>query len=260
MKALIKNILGKSIILKVRKIFPSGVQKEADRSAKDEAQFRSKFYSTFIKSGDLCFDVGANRGNRVLPLLILGAKVVAMEPQADCIAHLKQKFGKKIAIVAKGLGEKESVKKFYVSNTSVLSSFSEEWIDSVKENRFNAYTWSEPVDLEITTADKLIETFGLPSFIKIDVEGYELEVLKGLTYPVKMISFEYTVPEQIEKAIRCIDQIIKYNSNIECNYSEKEGMQWGMDKWLLPDEMKNFISSDAFIATGFGDIYVRTKA
>lgn len=259
MRELIKKLLGANIRLQLRRLFPSRIQREADKAANEEARFRSKFYSKFIKSGDICFDVGANMGNRVLPLLAIGAKVVAVEPQANCYEYLKQKFGKRITVVGKGLGAVEAVKKFYVSNTSVLSSFSEEWIDSVKDGRFDAYTWDEPINLEITTADKLIETFGLPSFIKIDVEGYELEVLKGLTQPVKMISFEYTVPEQTARAIQCIDQILTHNPNIECNYSSNESMQWGMEKWLLPAEMKKFIAGNDFISTGFGDIYVRTK-
>lgn len=259
MREFIKKLAGKNIRLQFRKIFPSRIQKEGDKAAKAEALARSKFYSAFVNSGDICFDVGANIGNRVLPLLMIGAKVIAVEPQADCQEILKQKFGKKITIVGKGLGEKESVKKFYVSNGSVLSSFSEEWINSVKESRFNEYSWDEPIELEMTTADKLIEAYGVPSFIKIDVEGYESEVLKGLTHPVKMISFEYTVPEQTEKAIQCIDQILKHHSNIECNYSEGESMQWNMEKWLSADDMKNFIASEDFINTAFGDIYVRTK-
>ncbi len=258
-KKLIKNLLGKSITLKLRKILPSKMQKEAAKAANEDAKRRSNFYATFIKSDDLCFDVGANMGNRVLPLLLIGAKVVAVEPQADCYRYLKKTFGKKIDVVGKGLAEMEGVKKFYVSNTSTLSSFSREWIESVKAERFSEYTWDNEIELEITTADKLIDCFGVPSYIKIDVEGYELEVLKGLTHPIKMISFEYTVPEQTEKAIQCIDQIAKYNSNIECNYSEAETMQWSMKNWLSPEEMKNFIKSTAFLGTGFGDIYVRTQ-
>jgi FkbM family methyltransferase len=258
MKKFIKSVLGKSIILKLRKVFPSKIQKEAAKAENDDAKWRSDFYATFIKSDDLCFDVGANMGNRVQPLLLIGAKVVAVEPQADCYSYLKEKFGKKITIVGKGLGEKEGLKKFYVSNASTLSSFSREWIESVKAERFNEYTWNNEIDLEITTADKLIESFGVPLYIKIDVEGYELEVLKGLTQPIKMISFEYTVPEQTEKAIQCINQITKYNSSIECNYSEAETMQWSMNDWLSPDEMKDFIKSTQFLDTKFGDIYVRT--
>jgi FkbM family methyltransferase len=258
-KKFIKYVIGTNIASELRKIFPSKMQKEAAQLVKEDTKRRSDFYATFIDSGDLCFDVGANMGNRIEPLLLIGAKVVAVEPQSDCYHYLKEKFGKKISIVSKGLGETEGVKKFYVSNTSTLSSFSPEWIESMKAERFNEYTWNEGIDITVTTADKLINTFGVPSFIKIDVEGYELEVLKGLTQPIKMISFEYTVPEQTEKIIQCIDQIAKYNSNIECNYSDAEIMQWSMKDWLSPDEMKNFIKGAGFSDTEFGDIYVRTK-
>lgn len=101
-----------------------------------------------------------------------------------------------------------------------------DWIDAVKQERFKSYTWSAPVKIPITTLDKLIEKYGKPHFIKIDVEGYELEVLKGLTQAINWISFEYTVPEQTQKAIDCILQIQKFNPNIQCNYSieEKHGI------------------------------------
>jgi hypothetical protein len=54
------------------------------------------FYGKFVKADDLCFDVGANIGNRVGPLLRLGAKVVAVEPQKKYHRMLKYKYGCKI--------------------------------------------------------------------------------------------------------------------------------------------------------------------
>ena len=39
------------------------------------------FYSELIKKDDLCFDIGANYGNRSEVFIKLGAKVVAFEPQ-----------------------------------------------------------------------------------------------------------------------------------------------------------------------------------
>ena len=109
----------------------------------------------------------------------------------------------------------------------------------------------------MTTLDILIEKFGVPKFIKIDVEGYELEVLKGLSHSIHLISFEYTVPEQIDKVIDCINQIEKHNSKIECNFSRGESMSLEFNKWLSSIEFKNFVSSPEFISTGFGDIYIR---
>ena len=225
----------------------------------EDIQRRQKFYSQFVHPNDLVFDVGANVGNRTRPLLNIGAKIVAVEPQEECRKKLEQKFGNKITIVPMGVGETEGMKDFFVSNAHTISSFSTEWIESVKEDRFKEFTWFEPEKIQVTTLDKLIEKYGLPTFIKIDVEGYELEVLKGLTYAVDVISFEYTLPEQIQRAIDCVSQIEKYNADIECNFSISESMEFALNDWLPATELKNYISTQEFIATGFGDIYVRRK-
>lgn len=259
MKSLLRKILGERVISAIKTIFPSKARREADKRAADDAKVRSPFYSTFVKAGDLCFDVGANMGNRVRPLLLLGARVVAVEPQEVCHTYLRKEFGKKITLVTKGLGETETIKKFYLTKGTVLSSFSEEWINSVKTTRFANDQWDSSVEVEMTTADKLIENYGVPAFIKIDVEGYELEVLKGLTQPVGMISFEYTVPEQAEKPVLCIEQVNRYNKDIECNYSIGETMKFELDHWLSAADMKNYVKTQEFIDTGFGDIYIRTK-
>lgn len=259
MKDFLKKILGRSIIKNIRKLFPSKVQREVNRREAADIKYRSIFYTEFIQKDDLCFDVGANFGNRISPLLALGARVVAIEPQESCYSYLKIKFRNKIELVTKGLGADETLKEFHISSGAPMSSFSTDWINSVKDGRFKDYTWSEPVLTEMTTLNKLITEYGVPAFIKIDVEGYELEVLKGLTQPVKMICFEYTVPEQTQQTIKCLEQIEASNTNIECNYSVSESMFFAKGTWLPASEMKKHLLSDEFIATGFGDIYVRTK-
>lgn len=52
------------------------------------------FYLQFLHSGDLCFDIGANSGNRVETFLKCGASVVAVEPQRYCADQLKRGFGR----------------------------------------------------------------------------------------------------------------------------------------------------------------------
>jgi FkbM family methyltransferase len=221
---------------------------------------RKIFYGSFIEKNSLCFDVGANVGNRVAPLLELGARVVAIEPQDDCCKALQKKFGKDIVIVKKGIGGKEGVRSFYISNSNTISSFSEKWINSVKANRFKDYIWEKVVEIQMTTLDKLIEEFGVPHFIKIDVEGYELEALKGLTKPIKMISFEYTVPEQTDVALKCIEQIERHAQSIECNYSAGESMNFHFKNWQSVEQMKDYIKTFEFEQTGHGDIYLRMRS
>jgi FkbM family methyltransferase len=220
---------------------------------------RKKLYSSLINPGELCFDVGANIGNRIVPLLQVGAKVVAVEPQESCHALLKQRFGNRIELVTKGLSDKEEIKKFYISNASVLSSFSEEWIDAGKKDRFKEYEWNKVVMTEMTTLDLLIAQYGVPVFIKIDVEGFELQVLKGLSVPIKTISFEYAAPEQSQRAIDCINRIEQINPAIECNYAVGESMELALKEWLPANKMREHILSQEFGNTFFGDIYVRSN-
>ena len=54
----------------------------------------SRFYAPFIRPGDLCFDVGAHVGNRVAAWRRLGARVVAVEPQAHLHGWLRRLYGR----------------------------------------------------------------------------------------------------------------------------------------------------------------------
>jgi FkbM family methyltransferase len=217
---------------------------------------RLKFYSQFIKPGNLCFDVGANMGNRTRVFLDLKAKVVAIEPQKDCYDVLKIKYGKRINLITKGLGEKEGIATFFLSSSTEFSSFAKDWVDSVQKDRFaGVHSWNKTETIEMTTIDNLIKEFGKPDFCKIDVEGYELEVLKGLTQPVKLISIEYTVPEQTEKSAACI-KYLNSIGKIKCNYSKWETMDFALSQWVDSEKMIEIIHSKDFVDTRWGDIYI----
>ncbi len=252
-KKIIKQTIGVETSLKLKDL--------SDRLSTKERELtlnRKSFFEGFLAKGELCFDVGANVGNRITPFLQLGAKVVAVEPQEPCYRLLKWKFGNKITLVTKGLCEKECVRKFHIStNTSAISSFSDEWINSVKVDRFSQNDWDKTIEVEMTTLDNLIKEYGKPSFIKIDVEGYELEVLNGLSQPIKMISIEFTVPEQSNKIVECIDRIKSINPDIECNFTIGEETKFAKDKWLTVQELYELIKTQEFIWYRFGDIYIR---
>ena len=219
---------------------------------------REAFYRQYIRSGDLCFDVGANRGDVVEPLLNIGAKIIAIEPQISCYNQLKWKFGNKIELIKKGLGEKEDVKEMYISDADSISSFSEEWIAKMKEERFKDQNWNNTEKVEMTTLDKLIEKYGVPRFIKIDVEGYELEVLKGLSQKVFLISFEYTAPEQLHNTIACIQRLEQINSGSVFNYATGSSMELVLKEWLPATAMLEYIKSEEFATSSMGDIYVKS--
>lgn len=248
MKQLIKKILGKNL---TSKLMPYINKRKEEK--------RTIFYRQFINEGDLCFDIGANIGNRTKPFLNLKAKVVAVEPQSACCKILRDSFGDSITILQKGVGDKKGVLDFFEADSPIISSFSEEWIEEVKKDRFKDFNWNKPIKVEVTTLDDLIAEYGHPAFVKIDVEGYELNVLQGLNQPVKCLSFEYTVPEQTEHAIACIKQFQKVSPKATFNYSPRESLRMAFTEWIDIDTMCNLIKSSKFAKTLAGDIYARSN-
>jgi FkbM family methyltransferase len=223
-------------------------------------QKMSSFYSRFVGKNELCFDVGANLGDRSNIFLSMGAKVVAVEPQKDLCQYLDYKFGKKINVVNKALGEKPELKDMFISYySSSLSSLSTEWINDVKKNIYTEESWDKVNKVEVTTLDLLIKEYGKPAFIKIDVEGYELEVLKGLSTPVNMLSFEYLLPDRKQKAIECLNLIKMINPESLCNYSIGENMEFENTEWIPIDNMIFNIDNNKLVTPSIGDIYIKNK-
>lgn len=258
MRKIIVNVLKKINLYN----FLIEVQKRLNKTRQEKQenlnfQKRLEFYTAFLNKNDLVFDVGANIGNRVKVFLQIGCKVVAVEPQKDCISILKQEFGSRIELVEMGLGDTEGVKKMYVSDANTISSMSEEWIESVKKSRFSQHKWDRTIEINVTSLDKLIAKYGLPRFCKIDVEGYEVEVLRGLNITIPIISFEYTVPEQMNRLIECVNLCNNLNPNYKFNYTVCEDMIYSLPNHVSFDEFKHIIKKNEFQVTAFGDIYAR---
>ena len=219
------------------------------------------FYAQFISSADVCFDVGANVGNRTKIFLKLARKVIAVEPQLDCVACLTGTFGRnqKLVTIRQALGPEQREAEIMVSTASTISSFSAGWVESVRASgRFPTARWDRREAVTMTTLDHLIDRYGIPSFIKIDVEGFEYEVLQGLTRPVKALSIEFT-PEYVEAGLRSINYLADLGP-IMLNYSLGESMKFGLDHWISHTEMSAFLRDYAKGNSSFGDIYVRFVA
>jgi len=224
--------------------------------ASKQLQEMLRFYSQFVQEGDLCFDIGANIGNRTEVFDRLGATVVAVEPQQDCVRILRERFGDRanVHIVQKALDDALGRKDIFITSGSTLSSMSQEWIKSVQQSgRFEGHVWNKKGVVETTTFDLLIGEYGKPSFSKIDVEGFEYNVLRGLSGPVKAMSFEFH-PEHAECAVNCIRHLQELGA-AEFNYSEGESMSLSMSSWVGPDAIIEVLTSPP--TKDFGDVYVR---
>jgi FkbM family methyltransferase len=249
--SILDSIKKNTLYLKLRYLYKSG---ESNLLLKQ----RVALYKNFCKENDLVFDVGANIGNRVEAFLALRNKVVAVEPQSFCRKVLRARFGKAISIVGKGLGEKAEVKTMYIAtNATQISSFSKDWIDSMKKDRFINEQWDAEEKIELTTLEDLIVQFGIPAFVKIDVEGFEVNVLKGLKTAVPSLSFEYAVPEEIARVQACLELIHQLSPGYKYNYSIGESMVMALAEYCDYNQFKIIISSETFLRSSFGDVYVK---
>ena len=242
----------------LKKLFMSKASKKFMRYNQED-NVRYSFYKQFINNSDIVFDVGANIGNRTKIFRNLAAKVIAFEPQSICFNKLTKacKPFKNIKVLKLGLSEKPGKENMLLADAHTISTLNKDWpIVSKNSGRFNEYNWDDKEEIELTTLDLMIEKFGKPQFIKIDVEGYEYEVLKGLNTSIPYISFEFS-SELFAVASNCIEYLSSL-ALTKYNISLGESMEFYNKEWLDKEEiiasLKKVIQDDPL---AWGDIYTK---
>jgi hypothetical protein len=137
--------------------------------------------------------------------------MVALEPNPACMSLLKKLYGSEPGITLR-------------------------WISSVQEEKpFSRVRWEETCSIPVTTLDALVACYGEPAFCKIDIEGNELEALRGLSRPLRALSFEYLPPVR-EIALGCLERLAELG-DFAHNWTERETHHLKSKKWLRMEEM-----------------------
>jgi len=208
----------------------------------------------FLPEHPLVFDVGAHHGGKTEHYLNLGAsRVISVEPQVSCLDILRMKFGnqRKVIVEPLCLSDTSGTIPFYVSPSTTISTADLDW----QEGRFKGWIWEQPIEISATTLDVLIERYGVPDFCKIDVEGYELSVLKGLSQPIPFLSFEFTAEYLGKKTKPCLEHLssLGYKKfNVAFDNTEKFAFENWVDWPSLIIEIEK--NPDPLY---WGDIYAR---
>ena len=215
-------------------------------------------YRQFVTPGDLAFDLGAHVGNRTRALAAIGCRVVALEPQPDFARLLRAIFDRSegVDIVEAAVGDRAGRASLSISErTPTMATLAEEWRDArARDPVFSGVRWDGPIDVETTTLDRLIERFGSPAFVKIDVEGAEPGVLAGLSQPLHSLSFEY-LPQALDHTRACVARLRSLGP-YRFNWSPGESYRLAADGWMSAEELASALeTSDARRRSG--DVYAR---
>ena len=215
------------------------------------------FYRALLPSGALVFDVGANVGKFAEVFASVGGRVVAVEPNSDCMRHIQICYtGQKVEAIQAAVGPRNGLAVLNLSDErDDISSLSQEFM-GVLEREHPEYkgTWAKRVTVPVITLDALIERYGIPDFIKIDVEGFEEFVLDGLSAQPRLLSFEFNAACP-DVTVRCLDKSV-FSPQSLFNFVLGEPTGFELAGWVQRNELKAILGG-LEKRDRHGDVFVR---
>jgi FkbM family methyltransferase len=221
---------------------------------RERSRAMDALYGSFVKRGDLVFDIGAHVGDRVAAFRRLGARVLAIEPQPALAFTLNILYGRdsNVVIERAAVGRQPGDLRLMVNTDNpTISTASRAFIDAAQDAPgWQGQHWDKSIRVPMTTLDALIAEHGVPAFIKIDVEGFEEEALMGLTQGVAALSFEFTTIQR-EVAHACVDRCVALGMT---RFNAAVGESQEIGDWRSAEKMHQWIDDLPHEANS-GDIY-----
>lgn len=215
-----------------------------------------RLYARFLKPGELAFDIGSHVGDRIGAFRRVGARVVALEPQPDCARVIQSIYGGDdgVALVEAACGPAAGTLTLHINSANpTVTTASPDFVKAADgAGGWEGQVWDRAIQVPVTTFDLLIAEHGAPDFAKIDVEGFEADVLAGLTRPIKALSFEFTTIQR-DVAHRCIDRLAALGP-YRFDVALGESQRLTFDRWIEAEAMRRHIVELPHEANS-GDVY-----
>jgi FkbM family methyltransferase len=190
-----------------------------------------RFYSQFVRRGDLVFDVGANIGVYSEIFFELGARVIAIEPNPKCVRLLQAlKQRSSVIVEACAASDQPGTLVLQLSAYNQLSSANPNWREKLDQTLQDKAHWQDELTVDATTLTQLAEQHGVPDFVKIDVEGLDDRVIRGMSFKPSVLTFEFNrlLPEV---AIRGMESSV-FADGYEFNFVHCGTMECVASLWL----------------------------
>ena len=148
---------------------------------------QKKIIEECLKPEMCVFDIGANIGYHVIMESMImknKGRIIAIEPSKNNIQLLKQNLTlnkivtKDIVIINSAVSDFVGKKKFFLANQANLHTFHE--FGSAKP-----YLTGKSINVNVKTVINISKDYGKPDFIRMDVEGHEVEIIKSLLKEIK---------------------------------------------------------------------------
>ena len=215
-----------------------------------------KLYRAYIKPGDLVFDIGAHVGDRISSFRRIAALVIALEPQPLLQRALRLIHGNDpgVILVPAAAGPEISAQTLHINtqNPMVSTLSSAFLVEALGAEGWQDQNWDTTLTVPTITLDRLITTFGPPAFIKIDIEGYEDEALRGLTQPVPALSFEFTTiaRDVAQRCLKTVTALGDYSFNVALGESQQLQFEHGVSATQMSEYLELLPH-----AANSGDVY-----
>lgn len=201
------------------------------------------FIYGFLKKGDTYIDVGAHIGDSSLIAAskIKTGKILACEPTPEIFDELSKNIRLNnleslIIPIKKAISYKDELAYFSIENESEI-------------NHLVSSTTKNSIQVQTTTVDSIFKEYSLESvaLLKIDVEGFELEVLLGANQALRNkkishILFEVNPKTKgIYKRVKLLERLLSVYSFDFFSFS-KNGSIKSISHLQVPKETSNFLA------------------
>jgi FkbM family methyltransferase len=199
------------------------------------------FYSQLLGKGrcGLIFDLGASVGGKA-EIFRRHGRVICVEPSAAAVKVLRMRFAhcQDIEILEAAISNNPGYGTLLEFEPgSPYNTLSDRWAWVLQEKSRNRFGLSMPQPVEKTvqlvTIDELMSQYGLPRYIKIDIEGFESLAIQGMNRRCELLSMEFNLPEFLDELTEVICRLQQIDGNALFNVTVSEPpLKLAFSDWL----------------------------